>query len=278
MKRSFLNGLSVCLFVVNMPAHANSTLYKKQVDQKNLTETSSVDDLIRQILDLPPEEQLKAQRILNDYLKKLDAFYVQIEASPELNLAYRKLLNTKLKQLGTITQSPKGMTPEEELIYLRSVNKQLREKSIKERRAIVETVNKQLADAYRQSMSLKTPLKSIPVPPGHAGMLKMASFTPLEIPAAPEIPILGSTALDSYDLPGSNDGIPGDLVRDIAKEGRDFESRAASSQDVLNSDIKDANRASRSATNVIEITPTETADFLQAKRDKRRLALEGLKG
>jgi hypothetical protein len=318
MKRSFFIGLLSCLFLINAPmlaknaspkktikhvqalphkqfktqpkqskgrGHKQNTkqipaMNKNRVVQSNLAPSAATADPMKQIATLPPEDQLKAQQIAKAHLIKLKDFYDKIAASPELDLSYRQKINTKLKQVATINLPSQGMTPEETLLFLRSVNKKLKERSFKQRQATVKTVNDQLADAHRQAMSLQNiPLSNIPIPSGHGAMLKMASFTPLNIPATPEIPIIGSpVALDSYDtVIGTNDEIRAGLIKGVAKESRDFGSQAAS-QDVLTSDIREANRANRSAINAVDgSNPTESGDFSAAQRERRRLEVEGLK-
>lgn len=314
MKRIFFTILLGCLFLINesaqaqKPSHKKSsasrqatTQTKKQSPKKNpqsskkkqIQETTKkpvnqaalennpiTENPMQQIASFSPEDQLKSQKIANDQLKKLQDFYEKINASPELNLAYRKALNKNLKQTVPIYQPLQEMTLEEKLIFLRAVNKKLKDSFYKQKQATVKTVKDQRVSAHHQAISLQDiPLKNMSIPTDHAAMIKMGSFTPLDIPAVPETQVLrASSATDSYDsTAGSAGEIRADLIKDVAKESRDLDNQAFN-QDALNSDIKEANRANRDATNAVGGSkPTEIADFSAAQRDRRRIEVEGLK-
>ena len=227
---------------------------------------------------LSPEDDLKARKIAHAQLVKLKNFYTKINANPELNLQYREKLNETLKQTSNIYIPPKEMTPEQKLIFLRAVNKRLKERQFSREQEIARSVDQQLAEAQRQALELNAQQTGLaaPTPQGQPGAaLTQASVGLLKIPAVPEMRTLSGVNLDSES--SSSDEVKPLLVRTVAKASRDLKSKS-SSQSALNADIKNANRDRRLSTNAqYGGSENATDDYLkQVHRSQRTTQIRGM--
>ena len=227
---------------------------------------------------LSPEDDLKARKIAHAQLVKLKKFYAKINADLSLNLQYREILNRILGEISSIYISPEKMTPEQELMFLRAVNKILKNKQFSKQQEIARVVDQQLAEAQRQALEINAQKTGLAPPtlPGQPGSaLTQASVGLLNIPAFPERRNLSGVNPDSES--SSSDEVKPLLVRTVAKASRDLKSKS-SSQSALNADIKNENRDRRRSTNAqYGGSENATDDYLkQVHRSQRTTQIKGM--